>query len=107
MTEPNLEDARHIPVSLTVTYFVLSLLAPWPIALAIVEARVAAANRSNFEGASGMVVLQTPIWAGLLMVAAWVAYVFLRRHRALLWTGTALLALPSLASIAFVIDLLR
>lgn len=101
---------KHVPKSnlgLTALYFVLSMLAPWPIAWELAQARVQAAGISNFEGASGLaVVMQTPAWAMLLMLGTWIAYFFMRSNDALLWSATFALAIPSLVLIGHGIELL-
>ena len=101
-------SSPRLKVGLSAVYFLLSLLAPWPLAWRLAEALVQARHVSNFEGAAGFaVVMQTPAWAGLMMLGLWIVYFFIRRSEAVLSILCLGLAVPSMALIGWGIELLR
>ena len=104
MTESSKASPKP-PVSATIAYFLLSLLAPWPLAWGIANSRIQAARMSNAKNIDEFTVFfQTAMWAGLMMLGVWVVYFALRRNDLNLRLMTLVLLIPSLSLIVQVLN---
>ena len=99
------ESSKASPKPPVSAYFLLSLLAPWPLAWGIANSRIQAARMSNAKNIDEFTVFfQTAMWAGLMMLGVWVVYFALRRNDLNLRLMTLVLLSPSLSLIVQVLN---